>query len=193
MSFDRLKEQLENIKDNEEYHACILNLKTRTEEAQKKMEIEKKDLKRSSYDDALYAEIAAEKQRKTEADQKRVNSLRISVPLPTEEAMEEIIKDIHKGIVETGNNAELEFPCYSTNKEQGIIFFYIDYPWLDKIRDWLEETKNTVCNTASERSLLAKHAEEGVRMFFQHICDGYNKKHSASRAETCEGGFVVYY
>lgn len=152
------------------------------------------DHKRTTYDDALYAEIAAEKQRKIEADQKRVNRLCIPVPLPTEEAMEEIIKDIHKGIVETGNDAKLEFPCYSTDKERGISFlFYIDYLWLDKIRDWLEETKNTVCNTASERSLLAKHAEEGVKMFFQHICDGYNKKHSASRAETCEGGFVVYY
>ena len=150
--------------------------------------------KRTTYDDALYAEIAAEKQRKFEADKKRLDSLCVPVPLPTEEAMEEIIKDIHKGIVETGNDAELEFPCYSTDKERGISFlFYIDYLWLDKIRDWLEETKNTVCNTASERSLLAKHAEEGVKMFFQHICDGYNKKHSASRAETCEGGFVVYY
>jgi len=157
-------------------------------------EKEKQNLKRTTYDDALYAEIAAEKQRRLKEHEEHKKSLCQPVPLPTEEAMEEIIKDIHKSIAETGEVDYLEFPCYSVTKEEGIHFLpYVGLTWLEAVKDWLETTRNSASLNMSERSILADHAREGIEKFFQHICDGYNAKHSASSAKCVEGGFRVFY
>jgi hypothetical protein len=157
-------------------------------------EKEKANLKRSTYDDALYAEIAAEKQRRLKEHEEYKKSLCQPVPLPTEEAMEGIIKDIHRIIAETEEVDFLDFLCYSVTKEEGIRFLpYAGLPWLEAVKDWLETTRNNASLNVAERSILADHAREGIEKFFQHICERYNAKHSASSAKCVEGGFRVFY
>jgi hypothetical protein len=159
-----------------------------------KMSDEKNQKKRSPYDEELYALFQVEKHRKAEEQKEYEQRLRKPVPLPNEAAMEAIIKDIHKIIAETGEPESLEFDVFNVDRVDGIRFHpYIHDEWLVPVKEWLEELRNTPFENPTERQILADHAMDGVKRFFDYICNGYNAKHTVSRAERREGGFEVFY
>lgn len=159
-----------------------------------KMSQEKSCSKRSLYDDELYDLFEKEKRRKEEEKKEKEQRLLKAIPLPDEASMEIIIRDIHKIIVETGEQGSLEFDLFRVDHVQGICFYpYISDEWLEPVKDWLEGLRCASHQDQSEREILAEYALKGVNQFMDHICAKYNAKHNISRAERREGGFEIYY